>query len=111
MGSTVGRGVGDLWITGLQAYSSVVASAPLTPVKAVSKIEAMNKPESCAAYINAQVACALIQAKGMEAENQQRELRGESMAYMEEDFAALIEEYGIHHNAVLGMLNDAEASL
>ena len=69
----------------------------------------MNQPESCAAYINAEVACALIRAKGMEAENRQREHRGEPMAYTEADFTALIEEYGIYHNATVGMLNDAEA--
>ncbi len=35
----------------------------------------MNLPESCAAYINSQVACALIEAAGMTAENDQRAAR------------------------------------
>lgn len=70
----------------------------------------MNKPESIAAYIHAQVACAQIEAAGMTAFNKQREALGQSMAYDEAAFLALIEKYGIDHNAVVGMLNEAEAS-
>ena len=44
---------------------------------------------------------ALIEAMGMMAENQQRIHRGESLAYTEESFSALIEKYGIHHNAII----------
>ena len=58
-------------------------------------------PEQLAIYVNSQVACALIEATGMQAENQQRAHRGESVAYGEERFTALIDKYGIHHNAVL----------
>jgi len=57
-------------------------------------------PEQKAAFVNSQVACALIEAMGMKAENQQRTHLGQSIAYGEEAFAALIEKYGIHHNAV-----------
>ena len=57
-----------------------------------------------AAYINAQVACAMITAMGMQAENMQRSMLGQSMAYTHEAFAELIEEYGIHHNATVGPL-------
>jgi hypothetical protein len=57
-------------------------------------------PEQKAAFVNSQVACALIEAMGMQAENQQRTNRGHSIAYGEDAFAALIEKYGIHHNAV-----------
>ena len=57
--------------------------------------------EQNAAYVNAQVACAMIEAMGMQAENQQRAHRGESIAYAEDHFNALITKYGIHHNAVL----------
>lgn len=57
-----------------------------------------------AAYINAQVACAMITAMGMQAENMQRQTLGQSMAYSDHDFSALLEEYGIHHNATVGAL-------
>lgn len=36
--------------------------------------------------------------QGMIAENKQREILGESMAYTFEDFHNLIDEYEIHHN-------------
>lgn len=39
-----------------------------------------------------------IEMNGMIADNKQREMRGESMAYTEDDFAALVEKHGIHHN-------------
>lgn len=57
-----------------------------------------------AAYVTAQAACAMIEAMGMVAENQQRQHRGESMAYTEHAFNKLIEKYGIHHNAVCTVL-------
>lgn len=60
----------------------------------------MDKPEAVA-YVQAMTACALIEAKGMEAENQHRLACGNSVAYGKEAFDALIEKYGIHHNAVL----------
>jgi len=58
--------------------------------------------EQKAAYVMAQAACALIEAQGMVAVNKTRELRGESLAYVEEDFMAVINKYGIDHNSVLG---------
>ena len=61
-------------------------------------------PEERAAYVNAMVACASIRAIGMQAENEHRAMQGLAPAYGEEQFAALIDEYGIHHNAVLGRL-------
>ena len=54
------------------------------------------------AYINSQVACAMITAMGMQAENQQRIHRGESLAYVEQAFLDVLDRYGIHHNAVIG---------
>lgn len=39
--------------------------------------------------------CAMISALGMQAENQQREALGQSMAYVEDDFINLITEHGI----------------
>ena len=59
-------------------------------------------PEQKAAYVQAQAASALIEAMGMQAENKRREQQGLSMAYGEEQFDALINKYGIHHNATVG---------
>lgn len=58
-------------------------------------------PEQKAAYIMGQVACALAEIEGMRAENMQREHRGESMAYVMDDFVKAIDKYAIHHNAVI----------
>ena len=49
-------------------------------------------------YFKMQLLQAEIQMQGMIAENKQREVLGESMAYTEKDFNSLIDEYGIHHN-------------
>lgn len=57
--------------------------------------------EQRAAFVFSQSACALIEAMGMVAENKHREQCGHSVAYGDEAFAALIDKYGIHHNAVL----------
>ena len=62
--------------------------------------------EERAAYINSQVACALIEMEGMKAENMQRAHLGQSMAYSDTSFIALIERYGIGYNAVLSYLTD-----
>ncbi len=62
--------------------------------------------EQKAAYVNSQSVCALIEAMGMAAENQQRAHRGESAAYVEGAFTDLIEKYGIYHNAVLTTFQD-----
>lgn len=58
-----------------------------------------------AAYINAQSACAMIEAMAMQAENTRRKQLGESLAYTETDFCALIERYGISHNATVAFLD------
>ena len=39
-----------------------------------------------------------IDMQGMIAENKQRALQGENMAYRHDDFMSLIAEYGIGHN-------------
>jgi hypothetical protein len=57
--------------------------------------------EQKVAYVNAMVACAQIEMAGMQAENQHRMNVGNAVAYGEEAFTAIIEKYGIHHNAVL----------
>lgn len=53
------------------------------------------------AYSMMQIAQAMIKAMGMQAENNQRKALGQSMAYVENDFCAIIEENGIHHNAIV----------
>jgi len=57
--------------------------------------------------LNARVARALIRAMGYQAENLQRQHRGESMAYMEKDFSDLIELEDIGHNDVISLLSGA----
>lgn len=66
----------------------------------------MDKIET-ATYINAMVACALIEAKGMEAANQERQFFNEMPIYGQGAFVALIEKYGIHHNAVMLLMENA----
>jgi len=61
--------------------------------------------ESKATFIKSQIACALIEMEGMRALNMQREAVGQSMAYIDTDFFALIDKYGIGHNTVVGFLN------
>ena len=56
------------------------------------------------AYIQAQVACALIELEGMKAENRQREIEGKSLAYTEAAFDALLHRYAITHNDVMNYL-------
>ena len=63
-------------------------------------------PEQRAAYVMAQAACANAEVAGMTAENMQREHRGESMAYVFDDFFAITEKYPIHHNAVVEWMRD-----
>lgn len=58
-------------------------------------------PEQAAAFINSQVACAIIKALGMNAENAQRIAQGQALAYTEKDYVELINEHGIGYNDVL----------
>lgn len=60
--------------------------------------------EQKAAFINAQAACAIIQAMGMLASNQQRAALGDSPAYGEQHFDGLIQSYGLHENSVIAFL-------
>mgnify|MGYP001607021024 FL=1 len=62
-------------------------------------------PEQKAAYVIAMSACAMAEIAGMQAENQQRAHRGESIAYTKDAFAALADKHGIHHNAVIGLFH------
>jgi hypothetical protein len=57
-----------------------------------------------AATINARCATALIRAMGMQAENEQRKVRGESMAFVQDAFENVIIEEGVHWNAIAEVL-------
>lgn len=65
----------------------------------------MNLPEERVAFIQSQTVSALIAAMGMQAENQQRLRRGESIAYDEKAFNNVITEFGLQHNQVVEFLN------
>ncbi len=56
------------------------------------------------AYLNSQIACALIEMNGMVAENQWRASNGNSPCYGEEQFQKLIDKYGLGHNDVMTSL-------
>ena len=66
----------------------------------------MNTYEQRAAYINAQVACAMIEAMGMKAQNTYRKHIGEAPEYILKDFENLISEYGIDHNTTIGYMRE-----
>jgi len=57
-----------------------------------------------AVLIQSQIACAMITAMAMKAENKQRAMNGESLAYTEKDFLALLDEYQLHHSDTVDML-------
>ena len=62
-------------------------------------------PEQKAAYVMAQAACLIAETLGMQAENMQREHRGESMAFVTKDFEDAILKYGVHHNGVISLFH------
>ena len=57
------------------------------------------------AYVQAQTVCAMAEIMGMQAENMQRAVLGDSMAYDADAFFSVIEKYGIHNNAVITLFN------
>jgi hypothetical protein len=62
--------------------------------------------EQKAAYVIAQSVSAFARICGMHAENRQREATGFSLAYGEEAFAAVPDEFGLGHNSVVGLFHD-----
>lgn len=64
----------------------------------------MNTSEERVAYINAMIACANIEALGMAAANGHCLMFNEKLPYKRDDFLALLEKYGIHHNTVVSFL-------
>lgn len=63
----------------------------------------MNENQRAALLISQSIA-AIIEAMGMQAENEQRKTHGYSMAYTMEDFVALNERFGLYHNQALSLL-------
>ncbi len=57
--------------------------------------------DNLAAELFADSSRALIYAMGMQAENEQRKIKGEAMAYVESDFVELVSSCNIDHNQVI----------
>ena len=53
------------------------------------------------AYVFSMAIGGLIEALGMFSENQHRLQRGETIAYTDESFRQLMDERGLHHNAII----------
>ncbi len=66
----------------------------------------MNTPEQRSAYIISQAVCAMVEAMGMQAQNELRKSKGEEPEYNYTDFEAISLRYGVHHNAVIGYLRE-----
>lgn len=64
-------------------------------------------PEQSAAFVQAQAACMLVELEAMKAANKRREDQGHSPAYGEEEFLALIDKWGVHHNGALSTMMSA----
>ena len=61
-------------------------------------------PEQRAAFIFSQTACMLAQIEGMKAENAMRERQGQALAWGEDAFIGLVDQYGLSHNQVVTFL-------
>ena len=62
--------------------------------------------EQKAAYVNGMAIGGLIEAFGMMSDNMQRQYKGEAMAYDEKAFYKLMENRGLHHNAIIGLFRE-----
>jgi hypothetical protein len=60
--------------------------------------------QQAAAYVLSMAVCAQVEIAGMQAENAQTP---DSQPFTRADFMAVIEKYGIHHNAVLTTFQNA----
>ena len=54
-----------------------------------------------ASYIISMAIGGMIEAMGMQAENQDRLSKGETIAYNDEAFQKVVDNRGLHHNAIL----------
>lgn len=59
--------------------------------------------EQKAAFVMAQAACVNAMVAAYQAVNDNKRHLGQPPVYGKQDFEALIEQYGVHHNAVVGM--------
>lgn len=64
-------------------------------------------PEQAAAYVTAMAACANADMIGMKMTNKADKEAGRPATYSANDFMALSEKYGIHHNAVMSLFGQA----
>lgn len=55
-------------------------------------------------YATSQIVCAHVEAMGMASDNHMRHFKGEMPVYTHCDFVALMDKYGLHHNAILTTL-------
>lgn len=58
-------------------------------------------PEQAVAFINTQTICAQAELLAMMAANKEREAAGYSLAYDEDAFSSVPENFGITHNQVV----------
>lgn len=63
-------------------------------------------PEQKAAYVMAQSVSAMATIEGMKAANREREARGHVLAYGEDAFNGVIDQYGLSPGAVMGLFHD-----
>lgn len=66
-------------------------------------------PDQAAAFIQSQTVCALAEIEAMKSENRMRQIQDHSPAYDEAAFRAVPDEFGIGHNAVVGMIREANS--
>ena len=65
----------------------------------------MNESQE-AAYIMGMAVGGLIEAFGMMSDNMQRHYKGEAMAYDEKAFYKLMEDRGLHNNAIVSFFQE-----
>jgi len=56
------------------------------------------------AYVNSQIASAMIELEAMKSENTQAEHHGHSMPWGYNEFCSLIEKYKLSHNQIMTQL-------
>jgi hypothetical protein len=64
--------------------------------------------EQAIVYVQAMTTCAMIEMEGLKAENAHRLNRGAPPQNLSYEFEKIIEKYGIHHNGVLSLFQQAE---
>lgn len=66
----------------------------------------MSEEQGRAALVFSQSICAMLKGLGMMSENLQRLHRGESMAYSDEMFEKVIDEFSIGYNSAVILLRE-----